>query len=201
MNEYQCIVASTEGLYKDKNSKFFSFAIPIFSIEDAKYNLKICKEIHPKANHHCYAYRMALDPNQYRAVDAGEPSYTAGKPILNVLDSKVLHNVIIIVARYFGGTLLGTSGLIHAYTQASEIALRTATFCTKKINVCYFVYVNYDVLTAFQNQTKTLDLRIISGDYEIENVILKVEIARDFEATFKVILNKLAITFAYQYSQ
>src|SRR5690606_2431913 len=109
--------------FKDRGSKFLAYAFPINDEQELKGKLKELKALHPKAGHHCYAYRLGLDGNQYRANDDGEPSGSAGKPILGQIDSAGVTNVLVVVVRYFGGTLLGVPGLINAYKTATAEAL------------------------------------------------------------------------------
>jgi uncharacterized YigZ family protein len=102
--------------FKDRGSQFIAYAYPLADLADFKEKLAVLKKEHPKAVHHCFAYRLGLDGTQYRVSDDGEPSGTAGRPILGQIDSKQLTNILIVVVRYFGGTLLGVPGLIQAYT-------------------------------------------------------------------------------------
>lgn len=107
---YTTIKQATEGLCKDKGSKFLAFGFPISNEQEVKKYLEILRGQHPKANHHCYAYRLGTDRGQFRVNDDGEPSGSAGRPILNVLLSKNVTNILVVVVRYFGGTLLGVPG-------------------------------------------------------------------------------------------
>jgi uncharacterized YigZ family protein len=195
MNEYKCINKATEALYKDKNSKFFSYAFPVYTIEETKKIIKQLKATHSKANHHCYAYRMAIDPLQHRAVDDGEPAYTAGKPILNIIDSNQLFNVLIVVVRYFGGTLLGTSGLINAYSKASEMAIAEAIIDTKNIIHVFNISIAYQVWTDFQNASKGLIHKTNKSVYEIERVVLEIEIIKENTTRFEGVLSSLNIDY------
>jgi len=113
--------------FKDRGSKFLAFAYPVFSQVDIKERLQQLKKEHPKANHHCYAWRLGTDGLQYRANDDGEPSGSAGRPILGQIDSVGLTNVLVVVVRYFGGTLLGVPGLINAYKTSAADALNAQT--------------------------------------------------------------------------
>ena len=112
---YKTISEPSEGFFKDKGSKFISYAFPILNDSNAKERLTHLREIHPKAVHHCFAYRLGQDRMSYRMSDDGEPSGTAGRPILNTLYSRDITNVLVVIVRYFGGTLLGVPGLINAY--------------------------------------------------------------------------------------
>ncbi len=118
------IVAETSGIYKDKGSKFLSFAEPIESEEQAKVRIVFYRKKYHDARHVCYAYK--LDDNLWRAKDDGEPHGTAGMPILRTINAKGLNYVLVVVVRYFGGTLLGTGGLMVAYREASKDALEKA---------------------------------------------------------------------------
>src|SRR5207247_6484819 len=107
---------------KDRGSKFLAYAFPINKTEDFKKRLKKLKDEHPKAVHHCFAYRLGIDGNNFRSSDDGEPSGTAGRPIMGQIDHKQLTNLAVVVVRYFGGTLLGIPGLINAYKTAAAMA-------------------------------------------------------------------------------
>ena len=104
--------------FKDRGSKFIAFVFPITTAGDFKKQLQLLKKEHPKAVHHCFAYRIGTDGNNFRSTDDGEPSGTAGKPILGQIDNKGLTNIAVVVVRYWGGTLLGVPGLINAYKTA-----------------------------------------------------------------------------------
>jgi uncharacterized YigZ family protein len=121
--KYKTIATSGTSMYRDRGSKFFGFAYPINHQEDIKPLLATLKKEHPKAVHHCYAWRIGIDGTQYRANDDGEPSGSAGRPILGQIDSLGLTNVLVVVVRYFGGTLLGVPGLINAYKVSTNDAL------------------------------------------------------------------------------
>src|ERR1700753_1143248 len=109
--KYSTIAAPGTGDFRDRGSKFLSFSYPVSTAADIKAKLQTLKKLHPKANHHCYAYRLGTEGTQYRANDDGEPAGSAGKPILGQIDSAGLINVLIVVVRYCGGTLLGVPGL------------------------------------------------------------------------------------------
>ena len=120
---YQTIRGESNGEFRDRGSKFIAYAYPVYTEEEWQEKLEAVRKAHPKARHHCYAYRLGLDGHNFRANDDGEPSGTAGRPILGQIDSFGLVNVIVIVVRYFGGTLLGASGLITAYKNSAADAL------------------------------------------------------------------------------
>ena len=132
-DKFRTIESSTTSEFKDRGSKFFAFAYPIERPQDVKERLQVLKKAHPKAVHFCYAYRIGTDGLQFRANDDGEPSGSAGKPILGQIDSLSFTNVLVVVVRYFGGTLLGVPGLINAYKTATADALQQAVVVEKWI--------------------------------------------------------------------
>jgi uncharacterized YigZ family protein len=140
---YYTIEQSAEAEYKDRGSRFIAISFPVQSIEDFKKKLVDIKIKYPKANHYCYAYVIGVDGNVYRSSDDGEPSGTAGKPILGQIKSKGLVNMAVAVVRYFGGTLLGTSGLIQAYKQVTSFVLQSTPIVRKQIEVKYLIECDY----------------------------------------------------------
>ncbi len=142
-NTYYTIEKPSMAEFKERGSKFIAYAYPITTVEDFKKILQNLKKEHPKAVHHCFAYRIGTDGNNFRVSDAGEPSGTAGKQILGQIDSKEITNVAIVVVRYFGGTLLGVPGLINAYKTASTLALQVVPFIQKQIEIKYTLHFNY----------------------------------------------------------
>ncbi len=141
---YKTIDTPSEGIFRDKGSKFIAYAYPFYREEELKDILGDIKKEHPKARHHCYAWRLTPDKSIYRIDDDGEPSGTAGRPILNMLLSNELTNVLVIVVRYFGGTLLGVPGLINAYKEATNEAIKSAQIVEKTVNDVY--QLNFDYL-------------------------------------------------------
>ncbi len=140
---YNTIEKPSNAEFKDRGSKFYAFAFPIVTPDDFKKQLQILKKAHPKAVHHCFAYRIGTDGNNFRASDDGEPSGTAGKPILGQLDSKGLTNVAVIVVRYWGGTMLGVPGLINAYKTSAALALQITPLVEKQIEINYTIEFDY----------------------------------------------------------
>jgi uncharacterized YigZ family protein len=120
---YYTITKPTEGLFKDRSSKFLAYSFPITTVDDVKPLLEQLKMEHPSSRHVCYAYQLGTDGNNYRVNDDGEPNGSAGLPILNQIKSKEVTNVLVAVVRYFGGIKLGVSGLVNAYKEASKAAL------------------------------------------------------------------------------
>lgn len=133
LHSYFTIQSAENILYKDKASKFIGFAYSVKSEAEIKEKLEALKILHPKATHHCYAYRLGLDKNNYRANDDGEPNGTAGKPILGQIDSFGITNCLIVVVRYFGGTKLGVSGLIDAYKECARQTLASTVIIEQRI--------------------------------------------------------------------
>lgn len=146
MTHYKTISAPSQAEFKDRGSRFLAYAFPLDAADDFKKRLKALKEEHPKAAHHCFAYRIGTDGNNFRAGDDGEPSGSAGKPILGQLDSKGLCNVAVVVVRYFGGTLLGVPGLINAYKTAASLALQLAPIVEKPILAEYELQFDYTLM-------------------------------------------------------
>ncbi len=146
MTEYKTISQPSEGFYKEKGSRFIAIAFPVSSEQDFKNELDNIKNRFHDARHHCYAYRIGVTDVTERFNDDGEPSGTAGKPILGQIHSFGLTNVGIVVIRYFGGVKLGVGGLITAYKQAAADALAAADIVTKELKDIYLVTFGYDVM-------------------------------------------------------
>ena len=153
-NYYQTIEQHASAEFSDRGSKFVGLAYPVSSIEEFKAVLNGVKKDHPKASHHCFAYRIGADGMTYRVTDAGEPSGTAGRPILGQIDSKGLTNTCVIVVRYFGGTLLGVPGLINAYKSAASMALQLTPFVQKTIESYYELSFDYTQMGEVMNVVK-----------------------------------------------
>jgi len=163
---YKTIKESAEGLFKDKGSKFIAYAYPFADEKDLKALLTAVKETHPKARHHCWAYRLTSDPRVFRLNDDGEPSGTAGRPILNALLAEDITQVLVVVVRYFGGTLLGVPGLIQAYKQATLDALAHATVIEKTVNDIYMLSFDYLQMNGVMRIIKEHDLLIRTQDFD-----------------------------------
>jgi uncharacterized YigZ family protein len=161
---YYTIEKPSIAEFKDRGSKFLAYAFPIKTGDDFKKHLQSLKKEHPKAVHYCFAYRIGLDGNNFRVSDDGEPSGSAGKPILGQIDSKQLINVLVVVVRYFGGTLLGVPGLINAYKTAAALALQLTPVIQKQVLVNYRLQFDY---------TKMNDVMIIIRQFGCE--VLKQE--------------------------
>lgn len=143
---YQTIERTALAEYKDRGSKFMAYVYPVQTAETCKQYLQALKKEHPKAAHHCFAYRLGNDGNTFRVSDDGEPSGTAGRPILGQIDSKQLTDTLVIVVRYFGGTLLGVPGLIQAYKTAAAMVLQLVPSVQKAIEVGYELHFDYTLM-------------------------------------------------------
>jgi uncharacterized YigZ family protein len=176
-DQYKTLAESSQGDFKDRGSKFIAYAFPVYTESDWQSNLETVKKEHFKARHHCYAYRIGLDQNNFRANDDGEPSGTAGRPILGQIDSFGLTNVFIVVVRYFGGTKLGTSGLINAYRTAAQEALNQAIIIEKTVEDIYQINFDYALMSEVMNAVKKLELEILSQTFENDG-LLEIAIAQ-----------------------
>ncbi len=156
MYKFKTINKNSEGEFADKGSKFPTYAFEVYNEQEIKSALNKIRELHPKATHHCYAYKLGMDDNKYRANDDGEPSGSAGRPILGQIYSNELTNVLVIVVRYYGGTKLGVSGLINAYKKSAQDAINNAKIVEKELQtnlqvVCDYLQVN-DLLNYLKKQ-------------------------------------------------
>ena len=163
---FKTVEQTSFGEFKDKGSKFLAYAGPLSIEADFSLFLEKIKKEHPKARHHCFAWRLGLDQNRYRANDDGEPSGTAGRPILGQIDSFGLTNVGVVVVRYFGGTLLGTSGLITAYREATAAAFREATIVERIVENTYEIKFGYDKMSNVMNAVKRLNINVLKQVFE-----------------------------------
>jgi uncharacterized YigZ family protein len=143
---YKTISSSSQGIYKEKGSKFIAFAFPVTSEESVKVQLATLRKEYHDARHHCYAYCLGYDKSAWRVNDDGEPSGSAGKPIFGQIQSKDLTNVLIVVIRYFGGIKLGIPGLINAYRTAAREALAESLIVTRTIEENYEVSFEYPLM-------------------------------------------------------
>ncbi|WP_316838891.1 YigZ family protein [Pedobacter gandavensis] len=163
---YKTITAPVEGLFKDRGSKFIAFAYPIRSEEEVKPILTQLRSEHGKARHFCWALRISPDRSVFRIQDDGEPSGTAGRPILNALLSADLTNILIVVVRYFGGTLLGVPGLINAYKSAAIEAIQAAEIVEKTVNDVYELSFDYLSMNDVMRLFKEEQLTILSQEFD-----------------------------------
>ena len=167
MDHYFTISKSAEAEYKDRGSRFIAVAFPLSSKIELKEKINNIKDKYPKASHYCFAYRLGLDKTDYRVSDDGEPSGTAGRPILAELDSKNLTNIAIVVVRYFGGTLLGIPGLINAYKTVTSLVLQVVPIEQKQVLVNYKIQFPYTILNEVMMIMKRNDCHIIKNSQEL----------------------------------
>ena len=159
---YKTILKKSQGLYKEKGSKFISYLTPVETIMEVEEELTKLKKIHPKARHICYAYRIGLKGELFRINDNGEPSGTAGRPIYNELLSSELTNALLSIVRYFGGTKLGVSGLIKAYKQSGRDAVLSNCVSTKYVEKLCRIHFQMSDYGKIYNSLKKCQLNIVS---------------------------------------
>lgn len=163
---YYTINDTAEGIFRDKGSKFIAYAYPFKDENKLKEIIAELKSLHPKARHHCWAYRLSPDRSVFRVNDDGEPSSTAGRPILNALLSKDVTNILVVVVRYFGGTLLGVPGLINAYKTATQEALEAATIVEKTVNDVYQIDFEYLAMNDVMRVIKDENLTVLEQQFD-----------------------------------
>ena len=168
MDTYLTISSPSEALYKDKGSKFYAFAYPVQTVEQIKEILAEKRKEYYDARHVCYAYMLGYERGVFRANDDGEPSGTAGRPILGQINSSNLTDILIIVVRYFGGTLLGTSGLIQAYKTSAAEAIAAATIEERIVEKTFVSKFGYQDLNAVMRIMKDFDLAIVNQVQEMD---------------------------------
>jgi uncharacterized YigZ family protein len=164
---YRTIRTVSEGTYKDKGSRFIARAIPVTDEQEIKKHLDDVRKIYHDARHHCYAYLLGRGGETWRANDDGEPSGTAGRPILGQIKSAGLTNILIIVTRYFGGTLLGASGLIKAYKAASAAAIENAEIIDHIVNVHYEILFPYSAMNEIMKIIKEESIEQTEHSFEL----------------------------------
>ncbi|HMN33257.1 MAG: YigZ family protein [Chitinophagaceae bacterium] len=164
---YKTVAMKSEAKYVDRGSKFLAFVKNVNTQEDIKIFIKTLKEQHPKAVHHCYAYRLGIGKNNFRANDDGEPSDSAGKPILTQIDSYELTNVLIVVVRYFGGVLLGIPGLVQAYKSAAKMAILNNQIIEKQITKIYTLTFDYTILNEVMRIVKSSSCEILENNQSL----------------------------------
>lgn len=166
MDTYNTISSSTEGIYKEKGSKFLSFAIPVATSDEVKELLKTYKKDYYDARHVCYAYMLGAGRTEWRANDDGEPSGTAGRPIMGQINSRELTDILVIVVRYFGGILLGTSGLTTAYKEATSDALNQAEIIEKTVDETLTIHFDYVILNNIMRVIKNTNTQILHQSFD-----------------------------------
>ncbi|MEC3874630.1 IMPACT family protein [Chryseobacterium salviniae] len=170
--EYKTIEKPVENvLLKEKGSKFIGFAYPVNNEEELKNTLEKIRTEHPKATHHCYAFRLGLNGENYRANDDGEPSGSAGLPIYNQLLANEITNVIVIVVRYYGGTKLGVSGLVKAYKECAKLSLEESHIITKELEAALEIHFNFDQQNVIFTLLSKYDAKVVHFDANEQCVV------------------------------
>ena len=165
-DEYRTLKTEGEGYYTDKRSKFLAFAHHVSTVEEIKDILARYRKKYFDARHVCYAYMLGPERTEFRANDDGEPSSTAGKPILGQINSNELTDILIVVVRYYGGVNLGTSGLIVAYREAAADALAHATIETRQVEEVVKYSFAYPQMNDVMRIVKDMNPRIVSQTYD-----------------------------------
>lgn len=187
---FQTIEAATEGIYKEKGSKFLAFAYPVESEDEIKVKLTELRKKYFDARHHCFGYLLGVDKSKFRSFDDGEPNHSAGDPILGQIKSKNLTNVIVVVVRYFGGTKLGVGGLIQAYKTAAEEALNHARIIEKEVKETFSLRYPYESTPEVMRLVKDFELEIAEQEFK-DNCYLKGMVKLKVKKEFVEKLNLL----------
>lgn len=200
-DSYHTIEAESIGEFKDRGSKFLAYSTPLSTERDFDFFLEKIKKEHPKARHYCYAWRLGVDGNQWRANDDGEPSGTAGKPILGQIDSFGLSQVGVVVVRYFGGTLLGTSGLIQAYRESTANAFQQATIIEKLLEDFYNIVFTYEYMPDVMNVLKKMNIPILQQYFDEKGnlqIAFRQSETEEKLLQFKAQILKISLDYAKQ---
>lgn len=183
-DQYLSVKETGDGLYKDRGSRFIARAYRVETEEDVKAVLDDLRREFHDARHHCYAYRLGLTAEKYRANDDGEPSGSAGRPILGQLESRGLSDVLVVVVRYFGGIKLGVPGLIKAYRTAASDALDAAGTIVRTASLRYRVTFGYDAMPSVMSTVKDMELKQSNQDFGLEcslDTEVRLTLREDFE--------------------
>jgi uncharacterized YigZ family protein len=165
IDEYKTIRKLSTGEFRDRGSKFIAYAWPVYSQEEWKEHVEALKKEHFKAVHYCFAYRIGTDKNNFRANDDGEPSGSAGRPILGQIDSFGLSNIFIVVVRYWGGTKLGVPGLINAYKTSAAEALKNAEIIEKTVEDIFRISFDYGIMSNVMNAVKKVGIEMTAQNF------------------------------------
>ena len=172
---------------KERGSRFIAHAYPLSTVDAFRLHLADLKKLHPKATHHCFAYRLGLDGNNFRSSDAGEPSGTAGRPILGQIDSKQLTDTLVVVVRYFGGTLLGVPGLISAYKSAAALVLQLTPVIQKPVELTYYLQFDYTQMNDIMQIIRQYQCTVISQSSQLFcEMKIGVPVNRETEVLYKL---------------
>lgn len=194
-DSYLTISETAEAIYKEKSSKFITYAYHVESEQQVKEILDGLHKRYYDATHHCYAYRIGWTGEQFRANDDGEPSGTAGRPILGQLVSAGVTNIFVVVIRYFGGTKLGVGGLVTAYKESTQAVLEVAKIEERTIDACFEITFDYIVMNDVMKAVKELQPKIVGQTYD-NLCTMSLKIRRSKEAQLAKMLEKVdALTF------
>jgi len=191
MDTYRTIKAASEGAYSEKRSKFLAFAMPVRSVEEVKQIVAEYQKKYYDARHVCYAYMLGAERKEFRANDNGEPSGTAGKPILGQINSNELTDILIIVVRYFGGVKLGTSGLIVAYRLAASEAIAAAEIVEKTVDEDVTFHFEYPFMNDVMRIVKEEEPQIVVQDFD-NDCTMTLRICKDSMPRLKARLEKVS---------
>jgi uncharacterized YigZ family protein len=173
-------------LFKDKNSKFYGYAFPVLTENEAKQHLETLKQEHHKARHWCYAYQLGTETITYRANDDGEPNNSAGMPIYGQIQSYEVTNILIVIVRYFGGVKLGVGGLINAYKLTAQMVLEQSTIVEKTINIDYLICFDYKNMNSVMRIIKEKNLNITNQKLEMDCKITISVRKKEAKSVFEV---------------
>lgn len=191
MDTYRTIKAASEGAYSEKRSKFLAFAMPVRSVEEVKQIVAEYQKKYYDARHVCYAYMLGAERKEFRANDNGEPSGTAGKPILGQINSNELTDILIVVVRYFGGVKLGTSGLIVAYRLAAAEAIAAAEIVEKTVDEDVTFHFEYSFMNDVMRIVKEEEPQIVVQDFD-NDCTMTLRIRKDSMPRLKARLEKVS---------
>ncbi len=188
-DQYKTIQDESIGEFKDRGSKFVAYAYPAYDEATWQLRLEEVKKLHFKARHHCYAYRIGLDGNNFRANDDGEPNNSAGMPIYGQIQSFEVTDILVVVVRYFGGVKLGVGGLINAYRTGAQMALDASTIVTRTINVEFAISFDYKNMNKVMRIIKEKNISIINQTLELScEIIISVRL-KEANSIFEIFEN------------
>ncbi len=168
MGDYKTLKYQSQGVFKDRGSKFIAFAYPVKTENEVRHLVKGLKKEYYDARHHCYAFVLGKDKKKFRAADDGEPSNSAGAPILGQLRSFDLTNTLVVVVRYFGGTKLGVPGLVNAYREATIDALNQTEIVEEFDKVMVSIKFEYIKMNDVMKVVKDFDLEVLSQNFDLD---------------------------------
>lgn len=168
LGDYKTISKTSEGIYKEKGSKFIAFAYPVKTEEQVRTRVKTLRKEYYDARHHCYAFVLGKDKKKFRAADDGEPSNSAGAPILGQIKSLDLTNTLVVVVRYFGGTKLGVPGLINAYRESAADALQNNQIIEEFEKVIFEIQFEYIKMNDVMKVVKDFDLEVLNQNFDLD---------------------------------